>query len=116
MSLSRYVLDATTDNFRTLVLENSDKGPVLVNYWSPGAGPCMMPMPRLVRLCTEYGGRFLLVMLNTDEFGRLAREQGVVSLPTVKMYRRRTGHGYVARCRVRGESAPLYRQARGARR
>ncbi|MBI3778126.1 MAG: tetratricopeptide repeat protein [Gammaproteobacteria bacterium] len=88
MGASRYVFDASADNFRALVLENSDKGPVLVNYWSPRAGPCLMLMPRLVRLATEFGGRFLLVMLNTDELGPLAREHGVTSIPTIKMFRR----------------------------
>lgn len=88
MANSPYVFDATTDNFHKLVLENSDKGPVLVNYWSPRAGPCLMLMPRLIRLTTEFGGRILLVMLNTDDLGHLAREHGVNSLPTVKMYRR----------------------------
>ncbi len=91
MANSPYVFDATAENFPRLVLENSDKGPVLVNFWSPRAGPCLMLMPRLVRLADEFAGRFLLVMLNTDELGRLAREQGVVSLPTVKVYR----HGRV---------------------
>jgi putative thioredoxin len=91
MAHSPYVFDATAENFPTLVLENSDKGPVLVNYWSPRAGPCLMLMPRLVRLAAEFSGRFLLVMLNTDEFGRLAREHGVNSLPTVKLFR----HGNV---------------------
>ena len=88
MNASPYVFDATAENFRALVLENSDKGPVLVNYWSPRAGPCLMLMPRLVRLATEFGGRFLLVMLNTDELGRLAREHGVTSIPTIKVFRR----------------------------
>ncbi len=88
MANSPYVFDATAENFHTLVLENSDKGPVLVNYWSPRAGPCLMLMPRLIRLAAEFGGRFLLVMLNTDELGRLAREHGVNSLPTVKLFRR----------------------------
>ena len=91
MANSPHVFDATAENFPHLVLENSDKGPVLVNFWSPRAGPCLMLMPRLVRLADEFAGRFLLVMLNTDELGRLAREQGVVSLPTVKVYR----HGRV---------------------
>ena len=88
MANSPYVFDATAENFHTLVLENSDKGPVLVNYWSPRAGPCLMLMPRLIRLATEFSGRFLLVMLNTDELGRLARDHGVTSLPTVKLFRR----------------------------
>lgn len=87
MADSRYVFDATAENFPRLVLENSHKGPVLVNFWSPRAGPCLMLMPRLVRLAEEFGGRFLLVMLNTDELGRLAREHGVMSIPTVKAFR-----------------------------
>ena len=91
MANSPFVFDASAENFPRLVLENSGKGPVLVNYWSPRAGPCLMLMPRLVRLAGEFGGRFLLVMLNTDELGRLAREHGVVSLPTIKVYR----HGRV---------------------
>jgi putative thioredoxin len=88
MGVSPYVFDASAENFRTLVLENSDKGPVLVNYWSPRAGPCLMLMPRLVRLATEFSGQFLLVMLNTDELGQLAREHGVASIPTLKVFRR----------------------------
>ena len=83
MATSPYIFDATSENYRRLVLENSDKGPVLVNDWSPRAGPCLMLMPRLTRLATEFGGHFLLVMLNTDELGRLAREHGVASLPTI---------------------------------
>jgi len=91
MANSPYIFDASADNFPRLVLENSAKGPVLVNYWSPKAGPCLMLMPRLVRLASEFGGRFLLVMLNTDELSQLARSHGVVSLPTIKVYR----HGKV---------------------
>jgi putative thioredoxin len=88
MSLSPFVFDATRENFRPLVLGNSDRGLVLVYFWSSKAGPCLLLMPRLVRLATEYGGKFLLVMLNTDELGGLAREWGVTSVPTVKFFRR----------------------------
>ena len=106
MADSPFVFDATAENFPRLVLENSDKGPVLVNYWSPRAGPCLMLMPRLVRLATEFGGRFLLVMLNTDEFGPLAREHGVMSLPTVKVFR----HGRVVDTLHGAESEEVLRQ------
>jgi putative thioredoxin len=118
MTHSPYVFDATAENFPTLVLENSDKGPVLVNYWSPRAGPCLMLMPRLVRLATEFGGRFLLVMLNTDEFGRLAREHGVNSLPTIKLFRHGnvvdTLHGAESEAELRGFiSKHVSREANG---
>jgi len=62
-----------------------------VNFWSPRAGPCLMLMPRLLKLAEEFGGRFLLVRLNTDEHGRLARDWGVTSIPTTKVFR----HGRV---------------------
>ncbi|NWG87938.1 MAG: tetratricopeptide repeat protein [Hydrogenophilaceae bacterium] len=86
MSLSPYVFDASRANFNDLVLGNSRKGLVLVHFWTPKAGPCMVLMPRLVQLAADYGGRFLLVMANTDEIGGLAREHGVTSVPTVKFF------------------------------
>jgi putative thioredoxin len=86
MSLSPYVFDASAENFNRLVLENSHKGPVLVHFWTPKAGPCFILMPRLVKLAGEYGGKFLLVMLNADELPELARRFGVNSVPTVKFF------------------------------
>jgi len=88
MKLSPHVFDASAENFPRLVLENSHRGPVLVHFWTPKAGPCMILMPRLVKLASEYGGKFLLVMLNTDELGRIARQYGVNSVPTVKFFLR----------------------------
>ncbi len=84
--LSPWVFDASAENFNRLVLENSHKGPVLVHFWTPKAGPCFMLMPRLVKLATEYGGKFLLVMLNADAFPELARRFAVNSVPTVKFF------------------------------
>ena len=86
MALSPYVFDASAENFNRLVLENSHKGPVLVHFWTPKAGPCFILMPRLVKLASEYGGKFLLVMLNTDDLPELARRFGVTSVPTVKFF------------------------------
>jgi len=86
MALSPYVFDASAENFNRLVLENSHKGPVLVHFWTPKAGPCFILMPRLVKLAAEYGGKFLLVMLNAEELPELARRFGVNSVPTVKFF------------------------------
>ena len=99
--------EANSDNFKTLVLENSDRGPVVVFYWSPRAGPCMKLMPRLIRLADEYCGKFLLVLLDTDEYGRLAKEEyGVTSVPTVKFFR----HGKVAHTVHGAESDAEFRR------
>ncbi len=107
MTLSPYVLDATRENVAQLVLGNSERGLVLAHFWSPKAAPCMILMPRLVRLAGEYGGRFLLVMLNTDELGAFARQWGVTSVPTVKFFRR----GQVVHTIHGAESDAAFRQA-----
>jgi putative thioredoxin len=87
-ALSPYVFDATQENFDSLILGNSMKGLVMVHFWSPKAGPCMILMPRLVALANHYGGRFLLVMANTQDLPRQIRSLGVTSVPTVKFFLR----------------------------
>ncbi|MHB8253269.1 MAG: thioredoxin family protein [Acidiferrobacter sp.] len=87
MTVLPYIVDGTAENFPRLVLENSRRGPVVVNFWSPRAGPCLVAMPRLIRVASEYGGRLLVVMLNTDEHGELARRLDVRALPMVKIFR-----------------------------
>ena len=82
-----YVFDGTSDNFQQLVIENSRKGLVLANYWTPKAGPCFKLWQALESLSREFQGRFLLVNINTETQKRLARENGITSVPTVKIYR-----------------------------
>ncbi len=55
-------------------------------YWSPNAGPCMMLLPRLVKLADDYSGRFLLTLLNCDQYKAFSKDQGVISIPTVQVY------------------------------
>ncbi len=93
-----FIRDATDDNFARLVLANSSKGPVLVNYWSRKVGPCIRQYPVLEKLTNEFGGRFLLINFNTDKYRNLAKQYGVTSLPTLKMFSRgvavETRHGF----------------------
>ena len=93
-----HVFEGTRENFRELVVENSARGPVLVHFWAEWAGPCHRLLPLLAGLARDYAGRFLLVNLNTDAHSEVAREYGVNSLPTVKLFRGgrvvETLHGY----------------------
>ncbi len=87
MNDPKYILDATPENFAELVLGNSMRGPVMVNYWSAKAGPCLKLWPLLEKLANEYSGRFLLINFNTDKFLHFSKnELGITSVPTVKMY------------------------------
>ncbi|VAW63429.1 hypothetical protein MNBD_GAMMA09-811 [hydrothermal vent metagenome] len=82
-----FIFDATPENFNEMVLGNSVRGPVMVNYWSSNAGPCLMLWPRLESLVNEYAGRFLLINVNTDKFRSFAQnELGIRSVPTIQIY------------------------------
>ena len=88
MSESSFIFDATPENFAELVMANSMRGPVMVNFWSPKAGPCLKLWPLLEKLVNEYSGKFLLVNLNADTHQQFVRsELGITSVPTVKMFR-----------------------------
>lgn len=81
------IFDANRENFQALVVENSHKGPVMTNFWSPKAGPCLRLYPVLESLVKEFGGQFILVNVNTEKEKRLAVDLGVTSVPTVKIFR-----------------------------
>ncbi len=82
----KHVFDGTEETFQQLVLDNSFKGLVLVNYWTAKAGPCLMLWRVLEPLVGAYQGRFLLVNINTDKQKALARRNGITSVPTIKVY------------------------------
>ncbi|WP_455210242.1 tetratricopeptide repeat protein [Kaarinaea lacus] len=95
---SPHIHEGTTDNFKSLVLENSNNGPVLVNFWSRKAGPCLRQYPLLDKLVHDYGGRLLLVNVDTEKEFVFTKEYGIASVPTLKLFRFgnivETLHGY----------------------
>ena len=83
---SELIQDATDENFDELVLVNSSSGPVLVNYWSNKDDPCSHQNPVLQKMAREFAGQFILVNINADDYGSLANDYGVTSLPTLKLF------------------------------
>lgn len=88
---SPYIVEATSDNFQSRVIDNSEKGPVLVNFWSSKAGSCLRLHPVLNQVVDHYDGRLLLVNVDTEKEFVFTKEYGIASVPTLKLFR----HGNV---------------------
>jgi putative thioredoxin len=84
---SPYIQAADSENFKELVLGNSHQGPVLVNFWSRKAGPCLRQYPILDKLAHDYGGRLLLVNVDTEQEFIFTKQYAVTSVPMLKLFR-----------------------------
>lgn len=75
----------TDANFEEEVLK-SDK-PVLVDFFAPWCGPCQMMSPVIEDLAKEMEGKAKVGKLNVDENPEKAQEYGVMSIPTIKIFK-----------------------------
>ena len=75
----------TSENFDREVL-NSDK-PVVVDFWATWCGPCKMMGPVIDQLSEELAGKVVVGKINVDEQQELAVRYGVMSIPTVVLFR-----------------------------
>jgi thioredoxin 1 len=61
--------------------------PVIVDFWAPWCKPCEAIEPHLVAIAQEHEGAVRLVRMDVDRNLAVPSRYGVLSLPTVMLFR-----------------------------
>ena len=77
----------TNDNFQTEVLDFS--GTVLIDFWAEWCGPCPMLGPVIDEVAAE-NPQIKVGKVNVDEQQELAAKFGIMSIPTLLVFKNGT--------------------------
>lgn len=83
--MSGNVVNVTDVSFETDVLQSGM--PVLVDFWASWCGPCKMVGPIVEELADDFAGKVKVCKLNVDENTKTAQAYGVMSIPTLILFK-----------------------------
>ena len=76
--------DINSDELEKVI---SDHKVVFVDAWAAWCGPCRMVAPVVEELADEYEGRVSFGKLNVDESPKIASQYGIMSIPTLILFK-----------------------------
>ncbi len=79
------VIQVSDQDFQTQVLDSTQ--PVLVDFWAEWCVPCHMVSPVVEEIARDYADRLKAAKLNVDDNPQTARQYGVMSIPTLIVFK-----------------------------
>lgn len=79
------IMTLTKENFDGEVTKAAEL--VLVDFWASWCGPCQMVGPVIDTIAENYSRRIKVGKVNIDEQPELATMHGIVSIPTVMLFK-----------------------------
>lgn len=67
--------------------EKTEKGLVVVDFFANWCGPCRMLSPILEDVQKDMGKKVKIYKVDVDESENLARQFGIMSIPTILIYK-----------------------------
>jgi thioredoxin 1 len=83
--MSDKATEITKANFDEIVGKSTQ--PVLVDFWAEWCSPCRMLSPVVDEIALAYEGKAVVGKINIDEQGELAQKFGVMSIPTLILFK-----------------------------
>jgi thioredoxin 1 len=85
MGKEEFLVHVSDDNFEQEVIKS--ERPVLVDFWAPWCGPCRAIGPVVEDLAEVYKDRVKVAKLNIDDNPKTATVYGVMSIPTIVLFK-----------------------------
>jgi thioredoxin 1 len=79
------VIHVSDQDFHSEVLDASQ--PVLVDFWAEWCVPCHMVSPVVEEIARQYAHKLKAAKLNVDDNPQTARQYGVMSIPTLIVFK-----------------------------
>jgi thioredoxin 1 len=81
------VSDVKTLTDATFDAELAANPALIVDFWAPWCGPCRMVGPVIEEIAEEHEGKVAVGKLNVDENPGVASKFGIMSIPTIILFK-----------------------------